>query len=336
MLPPSISTHHHCRDEGESYKTTIPEQMAYAKSHNRVAIIDMPNNEPRTLTKADVYARNEIAEKNGCKKGYYINIGGTKDEKQLAEAVDAVETIDNVTGIKVFTTGADNDPIVLKRDEDLDAFHRILKNLGYEGVVIYHCEDENLFNRGSFDFRVPATWNKQRPKEAEVSAVKKVNNSGRKVDIDFGQHIAHVTCGEVIDVIVENSDYVDISFEITPQHMTLSTRDMQTINDLDKKMNPPIRAQEDVDRLWIRTKEEAKRRIIPIMSGTDNAPHTLDEKMKGIIHPDGRIDGYLSGCQGELYYPRFVHELGAHDFSPDDIYNILYGNAKKRFPKIKE
>lgn len=337
MLYRSINTHVHCRDQGEAYKTTILEQMTLAKNHGRVAVIDMPNNKPRTLTKSDVETRNYIAHLSGCRKGYYINIGGTKDVKQLEEAVDLVETRDNnVPGIKIFTTGADDDPIVIKHENDLETFHRNLKNLGYSGVLIPHCEDESLFRIGSFNPERPATWDKQRPKEAEVSAIRKMINYAKKADAEYKIHFPHVTCAESIDVIDENTDYVDMSFEVTPQHLLLSTRDMITKKDLDKKMNPPIRSQEVVDILWERLKEIVQDGKIPVTSGTDQAVHTLKEKMEGTVFPDGRIIGYLSGCQGEKYYPSFVQELEIRDFSPTDISNILYGNAKKIFPKIKE
>jgi len=337
MQYPSINTHVHCRDQGEAYKTTILEQMTLAKSHGRVAVIDMPNNKPRTLTKADVEERNSIAEKNGCKKGYYINIGGTKDVKQLEEAVNLAETRDNnVTGIKIFTTGADDDPIVIKHENDLETFHRNLKDLGYKGVLIPHCEDEKLFRIGSFNPERPATWDKQRPKEAEVSAIRKIINYAGKAGAEYKIQFPHVTCAESIDVIAENVDYVDMSFEVTPQHLLLSTRDMITKKDLDKKMNPPIRSQEVVDILWERLREIVQDGKIPVVSGPDQAVHTLKEKMEGTVFPDGRITGYLSGCQGENYYPSFVQELRNHGFSSTDMNKILYRNAKVVFPKIKE
>jgi len=58
--------------------------------------------------------------------------------------------------------------------------------------------------------------------------------------------------------------------------------------------------------------------------------------MEGTVYPDGRIVGYLSGCQGEKLYPSFVQELRMNDFSSREIEQIVYGNAKIVFPKIKE
>jgi dihydroorotase len=336
MLPHSINTHLHCRDEGDSYKTTILEQMNIAKSYGRVAVIDMPNNNPRTLSMADIERRNAIAERNGCLKGYYINIGGTNDKRQLAEAVEAVDKYENVAGIKIFTTGPDSDPIVVKYDKDQESFHKNLKDLSYTGILIPHCEDESLFRIGSFDPSRPGSWNIQRPKEAETSAIKKMIAGARKVDADYHIHFPHVTCSESIDEIAKNTDYVSMSFEVTPQSLLKSTRDMVAPESIDLKMNPPIRSQETVDLLWERLQEIVLRGRIHVTSGTDQAVHTPKEKSEGSVSPDGKISGYLSGVQGEKMYPEFVQELRLHEFSPMEINQIVYRNAKNVFRKIKE
>jgi dihydroorotase-like cyclic amidohydrolase len=101
-------------------------------------------------------------------------------------------------------------------------------------------------------------------------------------------------------------------------------------------MNPPIRSYETMSGLFQRTKEVVQDGNILVTSGPDQAVHTLKEKMEGVVHSDGKIEGFLSGCQGEDYYPSFLQELKTQEFSPTDINQIIYWNAKKVFPKIQE
>jgi dihydroorotase len=331
-----IDTHVHLRDEDDAYKDTIPAGMSRAKSLGIVAVCDMANNNPRSIHKSNILYRNEIAEKNDCKKGYYQSIGGTKDPKQLMEAVEAIDQIKNLIRIKIFTTGPNSDPIVIKERADQYQFQKNLKDIGYKGVLVPHCEKEGLFRIGSFDPKLPATWNKQRPKEAEVTAITDMIEDAKKLDVGYMIHFPHVTCAESIDVIVKNSDYLRLAFEVTPQTLLYSTRDMIGPKDLDKKMNPPIRSLETVDMLWERLKEVAHEAVVPITIGSDNAPHSLKEKMEGVVHPDGRIEGFLSGFQGQKLYVPLVHELEKRGFEADVIEQMVRWNAKKIYPKIRE
>ena len=335
MLYPLIDTHVHCRDWDEKYKTTILEVTTLLRRNGGKALIDMPNTKPRILYRADVKHRNETAESQGCRKGYYLNIGGTKNPKQIEEAVEAVDNYDNVTGIKFFTTGNDSDPLVIKNEIDQASFYKNLREFGYKGVVIPHCEKESLFKIGRFNPDHPWTWNEQRPKEAEVASIK--DQIRLSVDASFNGHIhfPHVTCADSLDAILEHMNHASMSAEVTPQHMLLSTRDMTTRKDLDKKVNPPIRSQEVVDILWERLKDIVEEGNLIITTGSDHAVHTLKEKMEGSIH-EGKIEGYLSGYPGQKIYPNLIEELKRHEFSQDDIKNLTYWNAKKIFPRIKE
>ncbi|MFH1229188.1 MAG: hypothetical protein V1678_02055 [Candidatus Aenigmatarchaeota archaeon] len=331
-----IDTHQHRRDWAESYKTTILEVSNLSSSIGVRAAIEMPNTKPRIISKELVEKRNASAKEQGCEKGHYLNIGGTISPYQIKEAVEAVAEYSNVTGIKIFTTGPDEDPLVIKRQNDQSDFYKSLTKFGYYGVVIPHCEKESMFDIGRFDPNRPYTWNDQRPKESEVAAIEDQIISA--IDAGFQGHIhfPHVTCEESIDMVMNYVDNVSMSVEVTPQHMLFSTRDMMSKHGLEKKINPPIRNQETVDVLWEKLKDVVEKKQLLVTVGTDHAVHTQKEKMEGDVLPSGKIEGYLSGYPGLKLYTNLVQELERREFSAEDIESMTYWNAKKIFPNIKE
>jgi dihydroorotase (multifunctional complex type) len=84
-------------------------------------------------------------------------------------------------------------------------------------------------------------------------------------------HICHVSTAQEIALIRDaKARGVPVTCEVAPHHLFLTTEDEARLGGLGR-MNPPLRAREDVDALW------ANLDVVDCFA-TDHAPHTLEEK----------------------------------------------------------
>jgi len=326
MMTPRIDTHVHCRDWNQSYKATIKQVTELARKNGIMAFIDMPNTEPPIFSIKEVDSRIGRADSEGCLNGYYLNVGLTKDVKQIREA--AIVTINpRVVGLKYFTSGKKTDALAITNERDQYKVYETLTRCNYTGNITPHCEKESLFNLGRFNPKEPWTWNDERPPVSEEEAVKDQIRFAMETGFKGHIHIPHVSYSRTIDAIEKAAKEISISGEVTPHHLLYSTDDMRGETGLDKKTNPPIRSIEDVNLLWHKLKEISSKNQVLFTIGTDHAPHTLKEK---------RSYPYASGHQSLLIYQQLLDELRNHGFSEAEIDNLTYWNAKKIFTKIKE
>jgi dihydroorotase len=335
MPQPRIDTHVHFRDERLCYKgSTIKIGTELARENGITACIDMPNNDPLTISLGNVETRVNIAKNSGCLKGYYLNIGLTGNTEQMKKAAEIATKHPRVVGLKYFTTGKDDDLLAIKQESDQYKIYETLALCKYGGVVTPHCEKESLF-KGGFNPKEPRTWNDARPPEAEEAAVKDQINFAIENDFHGHIHIPHISSPSTIRTIWKYSKIpnLEISGEVTPHHLLFTTDGMRGGEGLDLKTNPPIRKMEVVEQLWKELKElacvEDRRDAVLITVGSDHAPHTQQEK---------RNSPYASGYPGLKFnmYSKLIDEMRRRGFSEDEIDNFTYWNAKKIFPKIEE
>src|SRR5699024_3370570 len=89
-------------------------------------------------------------------------------------------------------------------------------------------------------------------------------------------HVCHISAKESVELIRKAKDEgVDVTCETAPHYLVLSDEDLQ--EDGRFKMNPPIRSREDQAAL-IKGIQDGTIDMI----ATDHAPHSLEEKSKGL------------------------------------------------------
>ena len=110
-----------------------------------------------------------------------------------------------------------------------------------------------------------------RNEECAISSTRKIVKIAER--LNKKAHILHITTKEEIDFLSRHKK--NITFEITPQHLTLVSPDCY--NDLGTyaQMNPPIRNKDHQDRLWY----AIKNNFVDII-GSDHAPHLKKNKEK--------------------------------------------------------
>jgi dihydroorotase len=178
----------------------------------------------------------------------------------------------------------------------------------YQGqCVSFHCEDPKLLE----EHTTAPTHEAKRPREAEISAVdfalmliEKYNLSGK---------ICHASTTEAIEKIsAAKARGVSVSVEVTPHHLYFDETMFTDTNHLSLQVNPPIRQSKE-NRLALIA--ALKRGDIDYLA-TDHAPHTIEEKEKGI-----------SGMPHLDTYGAFTTWLmKEHGFTPSDIARVCAEN----------
>lgn len=143
----------------------------------------------------------------------------------------------------------------------------------YEGEwVSFHCEDPEILEK----FKNEESHFKRRPRSAEVMATKTALELIEEYNLKG--KLCHYSVAEGLPLIREaKKKGLPVTMEVTPQHIYFNDEELSEKEKHTLQMNPPIRLKEDKDEL-----------LKALLAGeidflaTDHAPHTSEEKEKGI------------------------------------------------------
>lgn len=165
-----------------------------------------------------------------------------------------------------------------------------------DSVVIQHCEDMTLSNKGVMNEGYASTLMGVRgiPEISETTVIardilitKYVKNSR--------YHIQHISCGESVNLLRQaKKDKINITGEVCPHHFILTEKECLGYN-ANAKMNPPLRTAFDIEQILAGLNDDT----IDVIC-TDHAPHTVYEKNQGFYDAPFGIVG-LETCIGLVY-----------------------------------
>ena len=171
--------------------------------------------------------------------------------------------------------------------------------------VSFHCEDPVILEAHS----LAATHHERRPVEAETVATRDALILIEKYNL-IGK-LCHYSSHEGLNLIREaRLRGVNVSIEVTPQHLYFDLEHLEETRYKSFQMNPPIRHQHDREAL----KTALRNGEIQYLA-TDHAPHTTEEKEKG-----------TSGLTGLDTYAGFVTWLLSEGFSPELMAKVCAEN----------
>ena len=261
VLPGVIDAQVHFREPGLTHKEDLATGTAAAVLGGVTAVLEMPNTDPPTTTAAalaDKVAR--LAGRARCDVGFFIGASPAN-----AGELGQLEGLPGCAGIKVFM-GSSTGSLLVADDETLAAVFAS----GSRRIAL-HAEDEDRLQarRGLAVAGDPSSHPVWRDVETALlatwRALKLARRFGRRV------HLLHVTTAEELDILTDCKDLA--TFEILPQHLTLSAPDCYRDLGTRAQMNPPIREARHQEALWASIRNGACDLI-----ATDHAPHTLEEK----------------------------------------------------------
>ena len=265
VLPGFIDPHIHFRDPGLTKKEDFHTGSLAAANGGFTTVIDMPNTLPKTNTYKALKEKYEIAQKKSV-----INFELQAGHNDLEEMKKMMEL--KPVSFKVFMD--------LESDESLEKiFHdlsTLMKTTDYNGLVATHCEKKSIVESETERLKdksenKPIDYTYARPSSSEDESVRQAIELARANDLRL--HICHLSSIKSLNMAKSASKNMSVSWEFTPHHLLLDNSSYN-IYDTFIKTNPPLREEQDS----VRISNLDENSII----GTDHAPHTLDDKTKGV------------------------------------------------------
>jgi dihydroorotase (multifunctional complex type) len=272
VLPGLIDAHVHLRDEGKAYKEDFYSGTAAAAAGGFTTVLDMPNNDPVTMSRETLRNRMHIA-----KRKVLVNVGFYSEFPSNLEQVEPI-VAEGALAFKLFMAHQVGGLNV----NDDDALHEGFARVGEAGVpVAVHAEDEATISEKEQALKAakrddPAAFLMAHPEEAEVKAIERVLKT--TAETKARMHFCHVSTEAGLDRIAEAKKAGrTVTCEITPNHLLLSRLDFERGGAL-LAMMPPLRSITDVGALW----QGINSGSVDVL-GSDHAPHTVEEKSAGSI-----------------------------------------------------
>lgn len=267
-MPGLIDLHVHLRDPGFEYKETVETGTMAAAAGGVTTVFAMPNTKPVTdspsvvkdiIKRAEEYGYANVSPVAAVTIGQegreLTDLDALKEAGAIAISEDGKSVMDSWTYREAMKKAAELDMTVLAHCED--------KPLVHGGVV----NDDELTRAAG----LPGISNSVE----DIITIRDIllaKETGAKL------HLCHVSTSGAVEMIKEaKAKGLKVTGEVCPHHFILSTEDMD-MTDANYKMNPPLRTKEDVNAL----KEGLRDGIMDVIS-TDHAPHSEEEKAKGMI-----------------------------------------------------
>jgi len=267
VVPGLIDIHVHLREPGFEHKETIATGTRAAARGGFTTICCMPNTNPINDNSRITTGIIEEALKSSP-----VNVHPIAAVTRSSKGEDLTDMADLAkAGAIAFSD--DGKPVANSRVMK----KAIEKATSLGRLIIDHCEDLKLAGDGVMNEGPAAERFGLRGIPASAETIMIARNIVLAAETGGRVHIAHMsTAGGVEAVREAKKRGLKVSAEATPHHLTL-TEDSLATHDPDFKMNPPLRSKADVEALL---KGVADGTVDVI--ATDHAPHTREEKAKGI------------------------------------------------------
>ena len=288
QIPALVDLHVHFREPGFSYKETIQTGSMAAAASGYSAVYTMPNLNPVPDTVEHLQEQLAII-KRDTYTGVYPFASITMGQKGAGELVDFEALAPYVRGFSDDGRGVQSEELMREAMKRIRAVNRLM---------VAHCEVESLLNGGYIHAGEYAAKHNHRGIVSE-SEWKEIERDIRLVEETGCRfHICHISTKESVALIREaKAKGLPVTCETAPHYLLLTDKDLQ--EDGKWKMNPPLRAEED--RLALI--EGIKDGTIDCIA-TDHAPHSAEEKSKGLEKSAFGIVGLETAFP--LMYTHFV------------------------------
>jgi len=308
-FPGFADVHVHLREPGFFYKETIESGTKACARGGFTDVCSMPNLNPVPDSFENLKLELDIIKKDAV---IGVHPFGSITKNEMGEELSDMEDM------APFAAGFSDDGRGVQSEEMMICAMEKAKRLGK--IIVAHCEDNSLLNGGYIHDGEYARKNGHKGicSESEWGPIKRDIELVKKIGCSY--HVCHISTKESVDLIRKaKKDGVDITCETGPHYLLLN--DMNLKEEGRFKMNPPIRSEED--RLALI--EGIKDGTIDMIA-TDHAPHSSEEKSKGLKESLMGVVGIETSFP--LMYTNFV-KTGI--ISLEKLMDLMCFNARKRF-----
>ena len=309
IFPGFCDVHVHFREPGFSYKETIATGSLASARGGYTAVCTMPNLNPVPDSVEHLQLQRDLIEQNACIRVYpygAITVGEKGEEIADLEgmAPDVIAFSDDGKGVQ-------SDDMMLGA---------MLRAKALNKMIVAHCEVNDLLRGGYIHDGEYAAAHGHRGicSESEWGQIARDLELVKKTGVKY--HVCHISTKESVQIIRKaKAEGLDVTCETGPHYLVMD--DTMLEEDGRFKMNPPIRSREDQQAL-----------IEGILDGTidmiatDHAPHSAEEKGRGLEKSAFGIVGI------ETAFPiMYTHFVKTGRMTLDRLVELLAINARKRF-----
>ena len=309
LFPGFTDVHVHLREPGFSYKETIASGSRAAARGGFTTVITMPNLKPvpdslmNLQQQLDVIARDAVIR--------VLPLGAITVGQQGAQLAD-------FSGMAPFVAGFSDDG----RGVQANALMReaMVQAAALQKIIVAHCEDESLLSGGYIHEGEYAKRHGHKGISSQSEWAQVQRDIQLVAETGCSYHVCHVSTKESVELIRQaKAKGIDITCETAPHYLVLTDMDLK--EDGRFKMNPPIRSAADRDALIQGLKDGTVDMI-----ATDHAPHSAEEKGKGLA-------GSMNGVVGlETAFPvLYTHLVKPGVLSLDRLIEAMSAAPNARF-----
>ena len=309
VVPGFCDVHVHFREPGFSYKETIESGSKAAAAGGYTAVFTMPNLNPVPDSVEHIGQQLDIIEKNAVIDVYpYGSISVGQKGEELSD----------LEGMKNLAIAFSDDGRGIQSEELMK--EAMLRSKALGKMIVAHCEVNDLLFGGYIhdgDY-AKAHGHKGICSESEWKQVERDIALAKETGEAY--HVCHISAKETVELIRQaKKDGVNITCETGPHYLILDDSDLKEEGRF--KMNPPLRSKEDKLALI----EGIKDGTIDMIA-TDHAPHSFEEKSRGLEKSAFGIVGLETAFS--LMYTHFV-KTGI--ITMEKLIELMVINPRKRF-----
>ena len=265
IFPGFCDVHVHFREPGFSYKETIATGSLAAARGGYTDVCTMPNLKPVPDTLENLNVQRTIIETDAC---IHVHPYGAITVGEQGE------TLADLATMAPYVPGFSDDGRGVQDRERMRQAMQKAKELGKP--IVAHCEDNSLLRGGyihdgayaaAHDHRGICSESEWGPVARDLELVK---------EIGCAYHVCHISAKETVEVIRKaKAEGVNVTCETGPHYLVMDDSMLQEEGRF--KMNPPLRSKEDREALILGIQDGTIDMI-----ATDHAPHSAEEKARGL------------------------------------------------------
>ena len=308
VLPGIIDTQTHFREPGSTDVEDLESGSRAAVLGGVTSLFEMPNTNPPTSNLVEFDRKLQLA-KNRMHSNYAFYFGATPENIDLLSKLKDVE---GCCGVKLFA-GSSTGKLLVDKETDIE---KVISNS--DRIVSIHSEDEEILKlRKKFikkgEVHSHPEW---RNVECAMSSTRRVVKIAERYNKKI--HVLHVSTKEEVDFLAMHKK--NVTFEITPQHLTLYAPDCYDKLGTYAQMNPPLRTKKHYDHLWV----AIKNNIVDIL-GSDHAPHSK-------VNKDKEYPNTPSGMPGvQTIFPVMLDHVNNGKLTLEQLIKLMCENPCRIF-----
>ena len=309
VFPGFCDVHVHFREPGFSYKETMQSGSLASARGGYTAVCTMPNLNPVPDSVENLNQQLKLIEAGACIHVYpygAITVG------------EKGETLADLAGMAPNVIGFSDDGRGVQSDDMMRSAMLEAKKLNK--MIVAHCEVNELLRGGYIHDGAYAVAHGHRGicSESEWAQIARDLQLVKETGVKY--HVCHISTKESVDIIRKaKAQGIDVTCETGPHYLVMDDSMLQ--EDGRFKMNPPLRSAEDREAL-VRGIQDGTIDMI----ATDHAPHSAEEKAKGLEKSAFGVVGI------ETAFPIcYTYLVKTGIITMEKLMELLVINPRKRF-----